>query len=57
LTREREIRSLIKASSDIHCGNLIVITLDYEGKEEFEGKVISFCSSLEMAVEIKSPDL
>jgi len=41
-TKEREITSLIKASSELRCKNLLVITWDYEGEEEFEGKFIRF---------------
>lgn len=41
-TRERETRSLIKAGKDLRCKKLIVITLDYEGKEKIQGKEITF---------------
>jgi predicted AAA+ superfamily ATPase len=33
-TKQREIRSLIKAGSDLNCKNLIIITEDYQGTEE-----------------------
>lgn len=39
-TRERELRSLIKASRDLRSENLLVITWDYEAVEEFKGKRI-----------------
>ncbi|MEK7672018.1 MAG: ATP-binding protein, partial [Bacteroidota bacterium] len=32
-TREREVRSLVRASDELRCGNLTVITWDHEGKE------------------------
>jgi predicted AAA+ superfamily ATPase len=35
-TNERECRALIKASKDVGCKNLIVITEDYEGIRDFE---------------------
>jgi len=38
--RERELKSLVKASSELKCKNLLVITWDYEGEEEFKNKRI-----------------
>ncbi len=38
----RELRSLVKASELLRCKNLLVITWDYEGEEEFKGKRIRF---------------
>ena len=38
----REIRSLLKASEELSCDDLLVITWDYEGTEEKGGKVINF---------------
>ncbi|OQX55382.1 MAG: hypothetical protein B5M53_04300 [Candidatus Cloacimonas sp. 4484_209] len=38
----REIRSLLKASEQLRCKNLSVITWDYEGEEEFKNKKINF---------------
>ncbi len=32
-TRKREIRALLKASKDLHCDNLLVITSEQEGEE------------------------
>jgi len=37
-----EIRSLLKASEQLRCKNLSVITWDYEGEEEFKNKKINF---------------
>lgn len=34
--REREVRALLKASSDLKCKNLLVLTADYEAVEEIE---------------------
>lgn len=41
-TKEREITSLILASKELSCDNLIVITEDYENEESFENKRILF---------------
>ncbi len=40
--REREINALLKASKELRCKNLIVITLDYETEEKFDGENIKF---------------
>ena len=45
-TKERELKSLVKASKELECSNLLVITLDYEGTEMFKGKKIKFISLL-----------
>ncbi len=37
-TRQRELKSLVKASRELKCSNLLVITWDYEAEEEFKGK-------------------
>ena len=36
----REKRALIKASEELKCGDMLVITWDYEAEEEFKGKRI-----------------
>lgn len=41
-TKKREIRSLIKASNELKCGNLLVVTRDYEGEEFVDKKKIKF---------------
>jgi len=41
-TKGRELKSLVKASKQLNCNNLLVITWDYEAKEEFKGKTITF---------------
>jgi len=41
-TKEREIKSLIKASNELKCKNLLIITQDYEGEEKIKGKKIKF---------------
>ena len=41
-TKKRELRALIKASKELKCGNLLVITEDYEAQEKYEGKKIKF---------------
>lgn len=41
-TKEREIKALIKASNELECKNLLVITWDYENEETVEGKKIIY---------------
>jgi predicted AAA+ superfamily ATPase len=41
-TREREMRSLLKASREIACKKLLVITWDYEDEIEVENRRIEF---------------
>lgn len=41
-TKEREVKALIKMSKELRCNNLIVITMDYEGREKVNGKEIKF---------------
>ncbi|MCX8124982.1 MAG: ATP-binding protein [Spirochaetes bacterium] len=40
-TREREFKSLYAAANDLDCDDLLIITWDTEGKEEFKGKNIT----------------
>jgi predicted AAA+ superfamily ATPase len=41
-TKEREISALVKASKELDCSNLTVITWDYEGVEKHGGRRIKF---------------
>ncbi|MCD6455819.1 MAG: ATP-binding protein [Methanophagales archaeon] len=41
-TRERELKSLVKASKELKSEDLSVITWDYEAEEEYKGKRIKF---------------
>ncbi len=41
-TKDRELKALVKASTELKCKNLLVITWDYEGEEEFKGREIRF---------------
>ncbi len=41
-TKNRETRSLVKAGKELDCDDLLVITGDYEGNEEINGKQIEF---------------
>ena len=41
-TKNRELRALVKASKELKCKNLKVITWDYEAKEEFKNREIEF---------------
>jgi len=40
--KEREIKSLVEASEELDCDNLIIITWDEEREEKYKGKVIKF---------------
>jgi len=39
-TKEREIKSLLKASKELKCNNLLIITYDDEREEKIKGKKI-----------------
>lgn len=41
-TKERELKSLIKASKELKCDNLLIITWDYEAKEIYKKREIDF---------------
>ncbi len=41
-TKEREIKSLLKAGKELKCNNLAVITWDREGEEKIHGKTVKF---------------
>ena len=41
-TKKREIKPLFKASKELKCNNLLVITEDKEGKEKIKGKTIKY---------------
>lgn len=41
-TRKREVRALLKASKELKCNKLTIITKDYEKGERIEGKKILF---------------
>ena len=41
-TKKRELNSLLKASKELKCNNLLVITSDYQGEEKFKPKKIAF---------------
>lgn len=41
-TRDREIKGLIKASKDLKCNDMLVITLEQEGEERYTSKRIKF---------------
>ncbi len=40
--KDREVGNLLIASKELHCGNLLVITWDYEAEENIKGKKIKF---------------
>ncbi len=41
-TKNREIKALLKASEELKCKNLLVITWDYEAEEEIKGRKIIY---------------
>ncbi|MEM2369242.1 MAG: ATP-binding protein [Candidatus Pacearchaeota archaeon] len=41
-TKEREIKALLKASEELKCKNLLVITMDHDAEEKIKGKKIVF---------------
>jgi predicted AAA+ superfamily ATPase len=41
-TKEREVKSLVRAAGELDCNDLLVITWDEEGEEEFKGCRIRF---------------
>lgn len=41
-TRDREIKGLIKASKELNCDDLLIITFDHEGKDKYASKLIKF---------------
>ena len=41
-TRKREVRALLKASKELKCNDLKIITWDYEGEASIEGKKIKY---------------
>lgn len=41
-TKKREIRALLKASKELKCKNLLVISEDKEGTEKHKGKTVKF---------------
>ena len=43
-TKKREIDALLKASNELNCKNLLVITADYDEIEEFNNNKINFVS-------------
>jgi len=41
-TKKREVRALLKASKELKCRNLLIITEDKEGEEKLQGKKIRY---------------
>jgi len=51
--KEREVRSLLQASKELKCNNLLVITDDYEGEEVIKRKKIKFIPLWKWLLEVK----
>lgn len=41
-TKERELKAFVRASEELKCDDLLVITWDYEAEEVFKGKNVKF---------------
>lgn len=41
-TKERELKALVNASKELQCDSMLVITWDYEGEDEVDGKKILY---------------
>jgi hypothetical protein len=41
-TKKREVSSLLKASKELKCNDLLILTYDYTGEDKIEGKRIRF---------------
>jgi hypothetical protein len=52
---KREIRSLLKASEQLKCKNLLCITWDYEASEEIKEKKIKFIPLWKFLLNLSSP--
>lgn len=52
-TKERELKSLVKASKILKPRNLLVITVDYEGIETIKGRKIKFVPLWKWLLEVK----
>jgi len=51
-TKERELKSLIKASKILSCSDLRIITYDYQAEERIEGKRIKFVPLLKWLLDV-----
>ncbi len=49
--KKREIKSLLKASRELKCKNLSIITGDYSGEEKKKGRKIKFVPLWEFLLE------
>lgn len=52
-TKERELKSLMKASKVLSCNDLKVITFDYQNEEHIENKKIKFIPLWKWLLDIK----
>ncbi len=41
-TKERELKSIARASKELGCSNRLVVTRDFEGEETFKGCKVGF---------------
>ena len=39
---DREVNNLLKASSELECNKLLIISWFFEGEKEYKGKIIQF---------------
>jgi len=40
--KKREMASIVKASREVHCNNILVVTRNHEGEEKWDGKTVKF---------------
>ena len=50
-TKEREVRALLKASKEVKCENLFIVTGDYKNEEKIKGKKIIYIPLFEWLLE------
>lgn len=53
-TKERELKSLVKASNELNCNNLEIQTWELEGEEKFRKKIIKFTPLWKWLLEFKN---
>ncbi len=51
-TKEREVKALLKASKELKCNNLLIITQDEEGEEKIKGQKIKYTPLWKWLLEI-----
>jgi len=55
-TKKRELKGLVKASEELDCNNLVILTWEYEGEEKFRKKCLKFIPLWKWLLEFKDGD-